>query len=173
MPTALDLTGQKFGALTAVSKAPSRSGKTYWLCRCECGNEKEVQTGHLTSGAIQSCGCKQHLKKNSGKNVVNFRKRIKLALVKGFSHKCSYCGLRDAPQLYDFHHVDPSTKSFGIANSSTTRSKQAYADEAKKCIMLCANCHRRIENGLISLDDFTPILFDEEKYFKTLEDLIS
>lgn len=29
MPTALDLTGQKFGALTAVSKAPSRSGKTY------------------------------------------------------------------------------------------------------------------------------------------------
>ena len=71
MPTALDLTGQKFGALTAVSKAPSRSGKTYWLCRCECGNEKEVQTGHLTSGAIQSCGCKQHLKKNSGKNVVN------------------------------------------------------------------------------------------------------
>lgn len=39
--------------------------------------------------------------------------------------------------------------------------------------MLCANCHRRIENGLISLDDFTPILFDEEKYFKTLEDLIS
>lgn len=67
MPTALDLTGQKFGALTAVSKAPSRSGKTYWLCRCECGNEKEVQTGHLTSGAIQSCGCKQHLKKNSGK----------------------------------------------------------------------------------------------------------
>lgn len=48
-----------------------------------------------------------------------------------------------------------------------------YADEAKKCIMLCANCHRRIENGLISLDDFTPILFDEEKYFKTLEDLIS
>lgn len=95
------------------------------------------------------------------------------ALVEGFSHKCSYCGLRDAPQLYDFHHVDPSTKSFGIANSSTTRSKQAYADEAKKCIMLCANCHRRIENGLISLDDFTPILFDEEKYFKTLEDLIS
>lgn len=177
MPKALDLTGKKFGSLTAISKAPSRSGKTYWLCRCECGNEKEIQTGHLTSGAIQSCGCKQHLSQNSnsnkGKNVVAFRKRIKIALVEGFSHKCACCGLEDAPQLYDFHHIDPSTKSFGIANASTTRSRQAYADEAKKCIMLCANCHRRIENDLISLDDFQPIQFNEEKYFQTLEDLIS
>lgn len=172
MPKALDLTGQKFGLLTAISKASSRNGKTYWLCKCECGNEKEIQTGHLVSGAIQSCGCKQHISKSNGKNVIAFRKRIKIALVEGFSNKCSYCGLEDEPQLYDFHHLDPTTKNFNIADSSTTRSKQSYANEAKKCIMLCANCHRRIENGLISLDNFEPILFNEEKYYKILKDLI-
>ena len=37
-----DLTGKKFGRLTAIKKAPSRSNKTYWLCKCECGNEKEI-----------------------------------------------------------------------------------------------------------------------------------
>ena len=29
---ALDLTGQKFGYLTAIEKAPSKNGKTYWKC---------------------------------------------------------------------------------------------------------------------------------------------
>jgi hypothetical protein len=42
MPKALDITGKKFGKLTAISKAPSRGGKTYWLCRCDCGVEKEI-----------------------------------------------------------------------------------------------------------------------------------
>ena len=42
MPKAIDITNQKFGKLTAIQRAPSRSGKTYWLCKCECGNEKEV-----------------------------------------------------------------------------------------------------------------------------------
>lgn len=57
MPKALDITGQKFGRLTALCKAPSRGGKTYWLCRCDCGNEKEIQTCHLTGEKVQSCGC--------------------------------------------------------------------------------------------------------------------
>jgi hypothetical protein len=57
MPKALDLTGQKFGRLTALYREESRGGKTYWRCKCECGNEKSVQTAHLKSGAIQSCGC--------------------------------------------------------------------------------------------------------------------
>ena len=54
MAQALDITNQKFGKLTAIQKAPSRSGKTYWLCRCECGVEKEVQTSHLKNGSIST-----------------------------------------------------------------------------------------------------------------------
>lgn len=57
MAKALDLTGQKFGRLTAMYREPSRNGKTYWYCKCECGGEKSVQTCHLKAGTIQSCGC--------------------------------------------------------------------------------------------------------------------
>ena len=60
MPKSLDITNQIFGNLKALKKAKSRSGKTYWLCECLlCGNQKEIQTSHLTSGATKSCGC-QH-----------------------------------------------------------------------------------------------------------------
>ena len=61
MPKALNLTGQKFGLLTAIEKAPSHGGHTYWLCQCECGNQKEIQTTHLTCGLIKSCGCQKKL----------------------------------------------------------------------------------------------------------------
>ena len=62
MPKALDLTNQIFGNLKAIQKAPSKSGKTYWVCECLlCGNVKHIQTSHLTSGASQSCGCQKQL----------------------------------------------------------------------------------------------------------------
>jgi hypothetical protein len=92
-------------------------------------------------------------------------------LVEANGHKCACCGLVDDPVVYDFHHLDPKTKLFGIGSNSTTRSKQAYADEAKKCILVCANCHRKIEKGLI-LQDTLNIIFDENKYFQILEELV-
>ena len=169
MPKAIDITNQKFGKLTAIQKTESRNGKTYWLCKCECGNEKEVQTSHLRNGSIQSCG---KCKKSSGQKVIAFRQRIKIALVEANGHKCAYCGLVDNPILYDFHHLNPKEKEFGLSNNSTTHSKATYAEEAKKCVMLCSNCHRRIENGLISVEDLNIVPFDENIYYQTIEDLI-
>jgi len=49
--------GQVFGRLTVVSQAPSRGKYHYYLCRCECGVEKEVYKSSLTRGMTSSCGC--------------------------------------------------------------------------------------------------------------------
>lgn len=59
MPKILNITNQRFGSLVALKRVPSRSGKTYWLCKCDCGRQKEIQTCHLTGGLITSCGCKR------------------------------------------------------------------------------------------------------------------
>ena len=49
--------GEKFGRLTIID-GPFRKGRqTYYLCKCECGNEKEIRGSHLSSGSTQSCGC--------------------------------------------------------------------------------------------------------------------
>jgi hypothetical protein len=52
-----DLTGQVFGRWTVLHKDARSRRKTYWLCRCECGNETVVQGGNLKDGQSQSCGC--------------------------------------------------------------------------------------------------------------------
>lgn len=54
------LVGRKFGRLTVVSEIPERQGRRVkWNCLCECGQETQVVTGHLTGGRIRSCGCLQ------------------------------------------------------------------------------------------------------------------
>ena len=56
--------------------------------------------------------------------------------------KCVECG-ENHPATLDFHHIDPSGKDFGVANfggKSITKIK----DEIEKCIVLCANCHRKL-----------------------------
>lgn len=55
MSVPVDHAGEKYGRLTVISRVPNR--KEYWLCRCECGTEKEVHIGNLTSGRQVSCGC--------------------------------------------------------------------------------------------------------------------
>jgi hypothetical protein len=49
-----NLTGQKFGRLTVVEYLPD---KHKWLCKCDCGNYKEIFTSKLTSLHTKSCGC--------------------------------------------------------------------------------------------------------------------
>lgn len=53
-----DISGQKFGRLTALYKLNNYNKKgTYWLCSCECGNITIVYTGHLLNEHTKSCGC--------------------------------------------------------------------------------------------------------------------
>lgn len=52
-----DLTGQKFGRLTVVGLADTDTRKTFWVCKCDCGNFKTVRSDSLQNGRIKSCGC--------------------------------------------------------------------------------------------------------------------
>lgn len=45
----VNLTGQRFGRLTAIERAgKSKDGNIKWLCKCDCGNEAVVYEGNLT-----------------------------------------------------------------------------------------------------------------------------
>lgn len=54
----LDLAGQRYGKLTVIGPAPNVGNRTAWLCRCDCGRETVVTSGHLRSGHTSSCGCR-------------------------------------------------------------------------------------------------------------------
>lgn len=56
------LSGEKFGKLTVVKEAeakrlPSGQINRIFLCKCDCGNYKEVRLLHLKRNRISSCGC--------------------------------------------------------------------------------------------------------------------
>lgn len=57
----IDLTGKRFGRLTAYSYAHVQlsTGRRMaaWLCICDCGNKKVIQGHHLRGGKTNSCGC--------------------------------------------------------------------------------------------------------------------
>lgn len=52
-----DLTGIKFGKLTAVNPVKMGRRGMEWLCRCDCGNNHIVAISELVSGNTTSCGC--------------------------------------------------------------------------------------------------------------------
>jgi len=50
-----DLTGQKFGQWIALKKGSIDGRLRRWLCRCDCGLEKEVSQRHLVNGKSTCC----------------------------------------------------------------------------------------------------------------------
>ena len=50
-----DISGNRYGKLVAIRFHHSQNHKSYWVCRCDCGNEKVIRSDCLTR--IQSCGC--------------------------------------------------------------------------------------------------------------------
>ena len=53
----IDLTGQKFGRLTVISRAENKGKRAAWNCLCECGNKIIVRGTNLQRGTTKSCGC--------------------------------------------------------------------------------------------------------------------
>jgi hypothetical protein len=83
-----------------------------------------------------------------GEAVTRRHRRIRALLVEEAGGCCAICGYERCQLNLHFHHVDPSAKSFSM-NMGVGKSLAAFREEAKKCVLVCANCHGEIEAGLI------------------------
>lgn len=86
---------------------------------------------------------------NKGKinsfKVSECRRNNKLRLIDYKGGKCERCGYeKSIPGAYDFHHLNPNEKDFGIAKAGNTRSLEKLKKEVDKCILVCRNCHAEI-----------------------------
>lgn len=71
----------------------------------------------------------------------------KLELIELKGGKCEMCGYDKNIAALEFHHLDPSMKSFQLDSrhlSNTTKEK--ILEEVDKCILVCSNCHRELHN---------------------------
>lgn len=93
-----DLKGKRFGKLTVIAldelemqkrkQQANYDSRAYWLCKCDCGNYKTVNSDCLVQGHTVSCGCihsqgevliENYLKDNN----INYIPQYKIADLKG------------------------------------------------------------------------------------------
>jgi transposase-like protein len=86
-------------------------------------------------------------RKCNSRGVAKRRRKVKATLIAEAGGKCAICGYSESQAALEFHHLDPSQKSFGLSHGGFARSIESMREEAKKCVLLCANCHAEVEVG--------------------------
>lgn len=138
-----------------------------------CQNEYELDNFRpIKGGKIRSCcrtcynayireylrGNSSHIKRVQVNKIV-YRKKLCQFKEK---YGCCLCGYNKSGNALDFHHLDKSKKLFNIASGRSRSYKEIKINsEIKKCIIVCATCHREIEAGLVN-DDLSNFLINED-----------
>jgi hypothetical protein len=110
----------------------------------------------------------------SSERVKTWRKNSKVRIVKAMGSQCQVCGYSKCTDVLDLHHIDPTQKelSFGAIRANPT-SWTNIVIELRKCILLCANCHREIHAGIINLPDVYKTFDETYLEYKLLQEDIS
>lgn len=87
------------------------------------------------------------------KSVQDRRRKVKEILVREHGGKCQICGYDKYIGALDFHHLDRKDKEFALSHKGSTRGLNKMREEAQKCLLVCTNCHREIEAGLVKIPD--------------------
>lgn len=147
---ALNLTGQKFGLLTALVPTKERQGScVVWKCRCDCGNITQVSSSDLIHLKTKSCGCmrnqsygEREIEKLLKDNGIKYKKEYSFSDLKsphGGVPRYDFAILDEKDnviRLIEFdgeqHYHDVQTKKWGAAFTDIQKSdelKNKYAKE--------------------------------------------
>ena len=73
-------------------------------------------------------------------------RKVKVELIQSKGSRCCDCSREyDGTNAvaFDFHHRDPATKKFNVNTGTMNKmSSQVLKEEAEKCDLICAYCHR-------------------------------
>jgi transposase len=83
--------------------------------------------------------------------VAQRRRDIKALLVAEAGGACCLCGYDRFLGSLQFHHLDPRQKRLGLSANGLALSVATARAEAKKCVLVCANCHGELEGGVARL----------------------
>lgn len=109
----------------------------------------------------------------SYEHVKNFRNNRKNQIVYVMGGKCQICGYDKSNSALELHHINPDEKEFTFDKGQNI-SWEKLQEELKKCILVCANCHREIHYENLDFKLFSS--YDEDKankITKEIEDLKS
>ena len=107
---------------------------------------------------------------SNGKDIINYRRRRKSNLIQVCGGKCCICGYDKTNSALEFHHINPDEKKYGIAQGNC-HDLEKDLEEVRKCILVCANCHREIHDGLYKEEQLKQLqIYNEEIANKLRQD---
>lgn len=154
-----DISGVKFGRLTAVSFNRRENGYTYWNYKCDCGNEVIRASYHVNRGSTRSCGCLnkdwlgklaklQTLKDNQSCRNRLYRNYKRAAISRGFTFDltiedfehfldkpCYYCG-------NSFGNEIKQGKKGVLRYNGIDRTNNFIGYTVKNCVTCCYKCNK-------------------------------
>jgi transposase-like protein len=92
----------------------------------------------------------------SAEAVAERRRTVKRLLVEEAGGACVLCGYNRCMAALHFHHVNPADKRFAMSLRGVTRSLDRAREEARKCVLLCSNCHAEVESGIAVVSPADP-----------------
>lgn len=122
--------------LTEYYADPRRKSGISTICK-ECVKAAVKDRSLKNNDAIRSYHKAYYASHKEDKARQDAEYRLK---IRNLKTSCVKCG---EPRLYviDFHHIDPSAKSFNINRKSSKSNFSELEREIKKCVCLCRNCH--------------------------------
>lgn len=112
---------------------------------------------------------------HASKKVKEWRRRTKERIIESLGGKCAICGYNKCSNVFDIHHLNPKDKEFSLASiRANPKSWNSIVEELRKCVLLCANCHREVHADFSLVPDDAP-RFNEKfakykKFGPTLKD---
>jgi len=128
-----------------------------------CGKYKPVESFHKDRSRASGVGtyckeCKITRRLNDPRphREANRRRKVRITLQLReykMAQGCLRCNENDWLAL-DFHHLDPSKKEHSLDYLANKNAGQAIVDaEIAKCVVLCANCHRKFHGGRFTITE--------------------
>lgn len=116
------------------------------LKKCVACNTEHSLTNFYSNGYYKGKKKYKSKCKKCHDNEIKYNKEnLILSVFKSYS--CCLCGYNKCKKALEFHHLDPSKKEYKISDLKT-HSKDKILLELSKCVLVCANCHREIHEGM-------------------------
>ena len=171
----LEMLVERGASIAQIAEAVGRSKATvrHWLIRYGLKTHgargrrivEATRTAKLAGLATVKMSCPHHgesefwltgqgnyrCKRCRSDAVSRRRRRVKETLVREAGGRCRICGYDRNMRALHFHHLDPSSKRHEINAKGVAIALDKLRVEARKCVLLCSNCHAEVEDGTVVL----------------------